>query len=260
MNIRVVELVGAPGSGKSTLAGWLAGRQVGGRVVVPADQLLLVPRRGAGPLGPLLTSRPVRSRLARSGRLRAALLRPAVDVERPVAAWEPVLSMLPGHVPLGPRADAAYREVALAWLTTTAVLIEASGRVGPEVLPLLEEGVVQRALSVLGADPARGPLDAMLGRRPEGTLLVHLVVPDEVLVGRALGRVREGRAPVLHRDLDERSIATLVREDATALARLVARCVDLGTPVVTLADDGTEDVGRRGAQVLDAVRERLSAG
>jgi hypothetical protein len=165
-----------------------------------------------------------------------------------------------GHVPLGPRADDGYRGLALEWLMTTAALTEVADRAGPEVIPLLEEGVVQRALSVLGADPARGPLDALLGRQPQGTLLVHLVVPDEVLVGRALRRSREGRAPVLHRDLDERSIVALVLEDAAALAQSVERCAALGTPVVTIADDGTVDVGRRGAWLLEAVRQRLSAG
>jgi hypothetical protein len=259
MSLALVEFAGPPGSGKSTLAARLAGHEVAGRVIVPVDQLLLRPRRGLGPLRSVLTRRGVRARLARSGRLRYLLLRPDDGAARPDDAWGPVMRALEGHPLTGPRADARYRESARAWLRTTAALVDAAGRSDADVIPLMEEGLVQRALTVLGAEPALGPLDALLDRRPTTTLLVHLCVPDAVLVERALLRSREGRAPALHRGLDDREIVALVRQDALAIARIVERCAERGAGVIALDDDGT-DPGRRVDAVLEAVRERLSAG
>ncbi len=260
MNVRVVELVGAPGSGKSTLASWLAGRSVAGRFLLPAQQLRLEPRRALATLSIPLDRPAVRAQLARRDRLRAALLRPDADAAPLPDDWEAVLVRIAAQVPSGRRGADPYRASALAWLRTTAALADAAGRSDPTLVPVIEEGIAQRALSVLGTPDRADLLDELLARQAPGTLLVHLVAPDGLLVDRALRRLGDGLAPLLHRGLDGGLVADLVREDAAALSRIVERCAARGSAVLALGGDADSGVEQHGEAVLDAVRRGLSDG
>ena len=262
----MVELSGAPGSGKSTLVRWLSGRAVIGpagvrRRLVPADLLSLHPRPAFRGLSRTLGRPDVMGLLARHPSLRAAMLTdahgPTTDV--PSAAvlpegWEALFRSAGASGADDPRGDAEYRARARTWVLAT----HRSSRAGLEapdgLLPILDEGTVQRSLTVLGSTAGAGSAEAVHGLLAPGTLVVHLAVPDEVLVERALRRREHGEAPELHRSMTTSQIADTVRSDAVALSGVVDGLERLGIEVVRVTQ---RSGGGRSAGPGQAGREIL---
>lgn len=271
-----VELVGAPGSGKSALAGWLAGRAVidapgrARRRIVPAGLLLATPRGPLRLVEQMLRHRETLALCARHPRLGARLLDASSD---PLtdwdgdwglgARWEQVRRAVLALPVDGPRGEAAYREAAAGWLEITARLVEASRTPPIGVIPLVDEGLVQRSRSILGGSAPSSGHPLLLGMIPSGVLVVHLSVADELLVRRAMRRLDTGREPELHRGRDRAEVARLVLEDAVALARRVDEVADRGVRVLHLVVDGDEheapSPASLGLQVIGALRDGITA-
>lgn len=207
---RIVELVGAPGVGKSTLLGALAGRHLGDgrRVRTPLD-LRRVPRRGVpGPLDRRVP-RPVDPRLVRR------LLADRTD------RWAPFLD----HVVAtgGPVDEAPLRRLqSLSWtLTTLELLALAEDRPDGEVV-VLDEGPLQRALTLLGVDADGRDLARHVATAPATDLVLHLRTDADELDRRVVARARGGRVTARHAGL-----ATSDRRAAEAdEVRLLAEVAD----------------------------------
>lgn len=262
--LRSIEFVGAPGSGKTTVVDWLAGRSLrsGGskRWLVPAASLPHLDRDGTSGSGGNVTPPWVRAAVARRPWLgRIARTSPA-DRPPETPEWaEHVLSVVRGATVLGPRGATSYREEALGWLQTTVGLVEAARGASRRLIPMIAEGIVQRSLSVLGPRPEEATLRAMLALIPRSSAVVHLTVPDDVLIGRALTRARSGTAPLLHQGLTDREIAALVVEDAAELSRRTEILEAEGRQVLwidTSEDGRAPSVGALGRAVLGALVDR----
>jgi shikimate kinase len=250
MSVRV-ELIGAPGSGKTTLAAALCRRRVGGsrdRIVL-ADRLALVPRRPVPGLARLLTRPGVIGALAGAPRLANVLTKSDLAQRRPAPEHDRLRAFARALRPSGPRGEAAYRSEALGWLDLTFVLVDLAERVTEGVVPLLEEGLAQRTLSVLGASTERERHE-LLRMLPAPRLLVHLRASPELLAIRARERLAYGSAPVLHRGRRPEEVTRLVAEDAAALEQTAQFLVDQGWEVMTLTVDGA-DADEQAGEVVE---------
>jgi len=266
-----VELVGAPGSGKSTLARRLSGRRSGrgpndsvaerAGYLVPADRLLLRPRTGAAVVGPVL-SRPwsvaACARYPRLGSLVLGLPEPhrSRGLDAAVAdRMERVAELIAGVALSGPRAREEYRKEALAWMEGSLAILEGAQHhpavraSHSHVVPLLEEGVVQRSLSLLGATATASQWASLQALLPQPGALVHLRAEPRLLEERAVRRLRDGTAPVLHRGLTVGEAVQLVLEDAHALERAVQALAASGARVLTVQVDRHDSVARLSAEV-----------
>ena len=259
--VKAIEFVGAPGSGKTTLVKWLAGRASGSggsrRWLIPASELLVPFRGEAIGLGRIANGPSVRAAAARRPLLRRILMgRRAGYPREPRPETERLLGLVREVTVLGPRGAVHYREEALGWLSVTLKLMEAAREASDRVVPMLDEGIVQRSLSVLGPRPEAAALEAVLSLLPRSTLVVHLRVPDEVLVARAVRRSRTGDAPLLHQGLTEQEIAELVVDDASELALRVETLEAKGWETLRLDAfrvGRPSEVGRLGGEILAVV-------
>lgn len=217
---RIVEMVGAPGVGKSTLLGRLAGRRLvdDRRVRTPTD-LRRDPRRGVPGRLDRRFPRPTDPRLTR--RLLA-------DRDE---RWSPFLA----HVVAtpGPTGEPPLRRLqALTWtLASLELLALAEERPDDEVV-VLDEGPLQRALTLLGVDPGGPALARHVATAPVTDLVLHLRTDADELDRRVVGRARDGRVTARHAGLEgperraaeagEVRLTAEVVEGAAAAGRSVA--------------------------------------
>jgi hypothetical protein len=228
---KMIELVGAPGAGKSTLARELVGRRLGRsrHRVVSATALLRRPsRRLPASLAPL-----VRRPLDAVDR-REALTRMAPD-------WQDFLDLCADSSANGPSIDALRMLYSSSWLLTTlelTALARERSSVAPEVI-LLEEGLVQRALAVLGPEPAAGHLSRFVATVPSADVVVHLTVPHELLIERVQYRASVGRVIPRHAGLRPDELAASLRADVALLQQVTSGLRQRG---VTVVEASAEDV------------------
>lgn len=263
-----IELCGAPGVGKSSLAGALAGRRLvtdRGRVVlIPARDVTARPRVLLRPLGPLLRSASVRGALASRPTLAhvttrqsgAGGLAQAIDV--PSQGSSDLLDGLVTPGPDDPRSDADYRTEALGWLESTLRTLRLAERLPADVVALLDEGVVQRTVSVLGTTASTTEQMRLLERLPRPAAVVHLVVEPERIVRRAEVRYREGRTPRLHAGRSAADAVGLALADADAIARVTTLVERLGVDVLTVHVGGEEDPQMLARRVVRGLHEIMT--
>lgn len=252
-----VEFVGAPASGKTTLVSALAGRRISdGRHppqwLVPAERLGLVPRSSIRVLTRAFTRPAVIAVLARMPRVAATLLVPDAATSSPSEQRDVLRRMARERAPSGPRGEVAYRRQALRWLDETLALMDAADRADVQLVPVLAEGLVQRSVTLLGADVDPTPRAELLRSAPIPRLLVHLRPDADVLAARLRARERAGVATELHAGRGLEETLRLAEEDARALADTVDLLAQDGWPVLTL------DVAR-GDDVVDHVTRVIRA-
>jgi len=232
----VIELFGAPGTGKSSTVRALEGRHVAGRRIVGADRLLRVAR--GRPFGSLLR------RDLTPGERRRELAARGQD-------WAGLLSIV-RDAPLGRDADDPLRPLhAPGWLAATLELRALADAAPADVVVVLDEGLVQRAPIVCGADPDDETLARYLRALPPPALHVHLTQDPAVLVARLRGR---GRVIDRHVGLDDGRLIDSVRDDLRLLARCAAGLVAAGAAVHTTVPGEVDAVA---SGVLSAIERAL---
>ena len=232
----VIELFGAPGTGKSSTVRALEGRHVAGRRIVGADRLLRVAR--GRPFGSLLR------RDLTPGERRRELAARGQD-------WAGLLSIV-RDAPLGRDADDPLRPLhAPGWLAATLELRALADAAPADVVVVLDEGLVQRAPIVCGADPDDETLARYLRALPPPVLHVHLTQDPAVLVARLRGR---GRVIDRHVGLDDGRLIDSVRDDLRLLARCAAGLAAAGAAVHTTVP---REVNAVASEVLSAIEREL---
>lgn len=261
-----IELCGAPGVGKSTLVRALCGRSLGSggsaQVLLPAELLGAVPRHGLGWSAPLLRDP---ARVARLARLpagqRLLVARSAsgpadLDGRGVAGGHEFVLQGLPSPGTDDPRSEVGYRAAALGWARGTLHLTHAARGLPDRVVLLLDEGVVQRSVSLVGAGATDASRAMVVERFPTPALVVHLVGTAALLEERAEHRLAAGRAPRLHSGLDAERVHELVRSDAAAIDATVRLIEERGVAVVRVIVDGRTPRRAVAAAVMDGIEAR----
>lgn len=258
-----IEFVGAPGTGKTTLVAWLAGRRVRidemPHLLIPIEHLHRVVRSGRDRAHDVPLTYRTLMVTARSSILQRSLVRwdpqsPSVEVEGRVAALRAAVGDLPaGDV----RAEPWYRDQAFGWLDETLGLLERAGALEPRVVPLLAEGVAQRALSILGTSAAPSATLQVLEALPVPRLVIHLHAGTASLADRAARRRRLGIEPVLHRGLTLEAVIERIAADAAALARIVRQCALMGVPIIDVEPAPESGPRRIGREVLQRIATEL---
>jgi hypothetical protein len=262
----VVEVSGAPGTGKSSLVGALAGSEAGGRRLVDARALLRVPRLvragaagapgGGRSGGTSALPRPLERLLRRDLQPEE---RRSLVAER-AASWSGLLELL-ARAELGRDADvttdpgrAALRRLyAPGWIAATLELRALADGAPDDVLPVLDEGLVQRTRIVLGVRPDAAALRAFVAALPAPRLVVHLTGPVEVLAARVSDRAAAGRTIDRHAGTAPDDVAASLRADVDLLERAVTELEAAGQDVLRLdVTDGRPD------ELAARVRARLS--
>jgi energy-coupling factor transporter ATP-binding protein EcfA2 len=255
-----VELCGAPGVGKSTLARTLAGRTVelgDSRVrFIPASRLSAVPREALAPVSRLLRRPSIVSRLSMLPLVADTLYRasPMDAVDAPgVGRLLAALSADVHPVPEDVRSEPGYRARSVQWALMTHRLVMLAAALPQDVVALLDEGVVQRTLSLVGArsstEQRRRALDLFGAPRA----VVHLVGTSDLIARRASQRLAAGAVPQLHRSRGIAEVTELVLEDARAIAETVGVLAASGVPVIEERVDGSLDVGALASRVRDGL-------
>jgi energy-coupling factor transporter ATP-binding protein EcfA2 len=255
-----IELCGPPGVGKSTLARALGGRTVTldglRRRMLPADRVIAEVRPGLRPLAGLLAPPARVARLSALPRLCDRILRSA-DPSGGDARVEGLLrelASLAGPDPDDPRAGPAYRSAAFAWAERTLHLMLVAEQHPAGVLAVLDEGVVQRTVSLLGATASESVRRAALELLPTPIVVIHVTAGTELLEQRARLRQVRDRTPRLHAGLDDARVAALLAADARAIADTVGLMRNLGARVI---EHRVEDASVRSSRdaVLRALRD-----
>lgn len=262
MNVTSIEFVGAPGSGKTTLAAWLAGRRVPGspaRWVVPLETLRRSPRPGSVRVATILMRPGCLALTARAPWVAARLYLERDDPRTPLGSdWEAAIHAVRSAEVIGPRSDPHYRTEALKWLEVTVEQIRRAQAAPASLVPVLQEGLIQRSLSVLGASPDPSVLRALLRMQPNDVLVVHMQLSQRLLAERARARLAAGVAPRLHQGLREDEAVRLVLADAESLERTVREFEAMGGDVLHLAaerGDTSVPLDELGHQVLREVAQ-----
>ncbi len=277
-----VELCGAPGVGKTTLARALTGHlalDVNGPsrssapVIVGAEHLPLELRApfariaqiariartipiGARSSGPRrlahLTRWPLTARMLRTS--AGDLSRPdGRDPSRSRPTSPDVATVIAGlPAPAGddPRASDGYRAQALQWLGLMLRLTDLSDDLPGDVIAVLSEGTVQRAVSLLGAQADRDSVAELASRLPTPRAVVHLHADVGLLEGRASLRRTTGGSPSLHEGLDADTALAAIVDDARAIAVAVAVQAERGVPVLHLEADAASTPRQLADEVL----------
>lgn len=262
-----IELCGAPGVGKSTLVAALAGRRVatpdGTATIVPAQVLSAGPRALLRPLGSVLRSATIVGALSsRPGLARVAtraLTADALAAMAPLAPGEVtgLLAGLPSPSTADPRSDAHYRDAAIGWLEDMVRLLRLAERLGPGLVAALDEGVVQRCVSLLGASASVEDQTRLLMRLPRPGVVVHLVADLRLVEGRAAERHRAGRAPRLHAGRDVDAAVELLLADARAIGRAASAIASIGVLVLDVQVGATEAVDALAGRVVRSIDEAV---
>lgn len=236
-----VEFAGAPGSGKSTLCARIAGRPVrvpgiGRARLVPAQEIAAT--RSIPGLGLIRWPRT-------SVDDEALLASPAASVVE--ERFGDLIGSVSEVAVEGPRGAPEARGRAGRWLRRDLVLLAATearlSRAARPWIPILAEGLVQRAVSVLGAGAEAANYADLVERTVRPRAVVHVVATDEELAGRALARRRDGTEPELHRGLSDETMVAQVLEDGWAIARAVELLAVRGVSVVEVTSSvGTEEL------------------
>jgi hypothetical protein len=233
-----VELCGAPGTGKSTLARALGGRtfvlEGRRRRLLSAGRAFVRVRSGLRPFARSLERPENAARLAVVPWLSDRILhvvetRTADPAEVQFASR---LADLPGPGPDDVRSETAYRTAAMAWALETMRLTSIAGRLPSGVILVLDEGVVQRSVSLLGNMADDADRAALLDLFPTPLAVVHLVASPELLERRAATRREEGRAPRLHAMLEGADLGRSIAADVDAIERTLDIVGARGAPVL----------------------------
>jgi hypothetical protein len=222
---QVIELFGAPGAGKTSVAQALDGLRLDGRVLVAAQRLTRVPRRGGAlpprparraPNGPLL--RPLDRLLRRdlTPAERRAALASCPEELRAIArrlADEPTAGA--GDDAADPVLRLQRSEIALTALLHRTLAAAAAD----DLIVVLDEGLMQRIRLAHGAATDDAVLRDFVTELPATLLHVHLHVDPDVAAARLDSRARvTGR----HAALDTAGRAASVADDAALYARVAA--------------------------------------
>lgn len=241
MNLGHVEFAGAPGSGKSTLCARITGGRlrvsgIGPARLLPAQEIAAA--RSIPGLGLI--------RWPRAAATDEALLAsPAASVvER---RFGDLIRSLAEVVVEGPRGAPEARGRAERWLRRDLVLLVAAeerlSRAARPWIPVLAEGLVQRAVSVLGTGAEAARYADLVERTVRPRAVVHVVGTAEELAGRALARRRAGTEPELHRGLSDERMVAQALEDGQAIARALELLAARGLPVIEVTGSvATEDL------------------
>lgn len=258
-----IELCGAPGVGKTTLTAALAGSRIatvdGPATIVPPARLTSVPRLLLRPVLPVLASAGGVATLARRPLLARVLTRamgPEELVTRvvlPPGTVRDLLADLPGPGPEDPRSDMQYRRAALGWLEDTMRTLRLASALPRGVVALLDEGVVQRTISLVGTTGSASDRARLLARLPRPSMVVQLVAEPDLIGRRARARILAQRAPALHVDRDVEEVVALAQRDAHAIADATEELRASGVPVIDVSVSGTEDAITFAARVRDAL-------
>jgi len=227
----IVELVGAPGVGKSTLARALVGRRVGaaGRMVVSAADLLHRPaRRLPWPFASMVR-RPLDA-MDRRGALTAI-----------APQWQEFLALC-----AEPRARSSGSDLrrlyADSWLLTTLETMALARQRQDPALVVLDEGLVQRAIGVLGPAPDPERLRRFVATVPCADVVVQLVASEDWLLERMSRRTEEGRVNLRHIGLDAEQLRASLRADQELLGAVVAGLGSRGIRVIRIDTETAVDV------------------
>ncbi len=164
-----------------------------------------------------------------------------------------VLALAGLPVPMGsdPRATEHYRTRAMEWLERTLELIGYAEELPTEVTAIFSEGVVQRAVSLLGATAAPADLATLLARLPRPRAVIHLIADLNLLQSRAMMRRASGSEPMLHAGEDTDAVLRILLDDAQAIGRAADILEERDVPVLRVEVDASEsDLTRRVDAVL----------
>lgn len=241
-----IELCGAPGVGKSALARALGGHVITldghARRLLPGTRAFSVARAPFRPVASLLEEPSVVARLSRVPRVCDRLLLTDVADADGTAHWvdevASALEDLPAPAPGDVRAAHAYRSAAMAWTENTLRRVALAERLPQGVVLLLDEGLVQRSLTLLGSGATDHDRRRLLDRFPRPAAVVHLVAPRDLLLRRLRARHRSGHMARLHAGLRPEEALEIVTADAAAIASTVRLMADAGVPVIELRSPG----------------------